>query len=147
MNGQQEKGSKPAFYLKASFHVNLGWSLSLWLTHVRWHLTLCLTWSCLDLLLCSQGYPFTPYSWHLPSSPAADTTLLHQIIFSIFSKLLLSNSFPSQILLCPAQVSCGFWIMLSAGEIMATEMSKEVLVHEKFTISLRKRNQHDGRIP
>lgn len=63
---------------------------------------------------------------------------LHQIVFFIPSKLLLSNGFPARVSLCPVQVSCGFWIMLSAGEIMADEMSKEVLVHKTFTISLGK---------
>lgn len=92
-----------------------------------------------DILLCVSPSHVLIYSFDLkdiPSHlildicllpPSTDTTLLHQIVFSIFDKLLLSNRFPARILLCPVQVSCGFWIMLSAGEIMANEMSKKSL--------------------
>lgn len=40
---------------------------------------------------------------------------LHQIVFSILSKLLLSDSFPAQFSLCLVQFSWGCWVMLSAG--------------------------------
>lgn len=129
VNGQQEKGSIPAFYLR----VFPCWSLLILLimTHTISSLMSFLALSN-HVLTCS--FTLKDISPHLIPSicllPQQKIQIsLHQIVLFIPSKLPLPNIFPVQILPCLVQVSCGVWIMIGARETVAGEMSKKILVH------------------